>query len=136
MFMDLLKIVLPILGIYLVLILVWWLICSSAAKKAISREKRAYFDFVEMLDLLQMKFWRFISYCCLMGIILWLLLIGKWYFVFLPILWFTKVWWFGSLFYLPFNLVESRYGGRVSVFFGIKHENERRNDPKNLLNKK
>jgi len=134
--MEFLNILLVVLSVYGVLLAIWWLICCSASKKAISSKNRAHFDFIEMLDLLVLNFWRFVSYCALGALILWLFLIGRWYLSIFPLLWFVKVWWFGSLFYLPFNIIESHFGGKVEVFYGAIHRRELANDPKNLLNKK
>lgn len=76
-----------------------------------------------------MRFWRFISYCALASLIIWLILIGKWYFAFIPLFWNFKVFWFGSIFYLPFNLIESHYLAKVEMVFGrdraIKNAKER-----------
>lgn len=117
-------IIITILVIYFILLLIWWLICAASSKNAINSSKRAHFDFTEMLDIGLMRFWRFISYCGLAGLIVWLILIGKWYFAILPLLWYVKVFWFGSIFYLPFNLIESHYMAKVEVVFGRQHARE------------
>lgn len=118
--LSLMFIAIYILGIYLVLLIIWWIICIISSKNAISSGERAHFDFTEMLDIGLMRAWRFISYCALAGLIIWLILIGKWYFAFIPLLWYIKVFWFGSLFYLPFNLIESHYMAKVAIVFGHK----------------
>ena len=113
-------IVIIVLAIYLVLLIIWWIICAVSSKNAINSMQRTHFDITEMLDLGLMRVWRFISYCALAGLIIWLILIGKWYFAFIPLLWYIKVFWFGSLFYLPFNLIESRYMAKIAIVFGHK----------------
>ena len=119
--MDILKFLIPILGVYLVLLLIWWIICKISSSNAINSRKRAHFDVVEMLDIAVLRFWRFVSFCALAGLIVWLVLIGRWYFAVLPLFWFIKVWWFGSIFYIPFNIIESHYMAKVEVCFGHKH---------------
>jgi hypothetical protein len=119
--MDLLKILLPVAGIYVAFLIIWWLVCAIASKNAIRSQSRAHFDVVEIIDIGLMRFWRFVSYCVLAAFILWLILIGRWYFGVLAIFWFAKIWWFGSIFYLPFNIIESRYMARVAMVFGAKH---------------
>lgn len=119
--MDILKILIPIICIYVFVLIIWWIICKTSSSNAIDSKKRAHFDVVEMIDIAIMRFWRFVSYCVLAGLIVWLVLVGYWYFAILPLLWFAKVWWFGSLFYLPFNIVESHYMAKVELCFGHKH---------------
>lgn len=109
--------IIPI-AIYLATILIWWAICAISAKNSINSRKRAHFNVTEVLDLGLMRFWRFFSYCSLAALIIWLILIGKWYFAFIPLFWNIKVFWFGSLFYLPFNLIESHYMAKVEMVFG------------------
>jgi len=113
-------IAITIFCIYLAFILLWWILCAISSKNAISSSKRAHFDFVEILDIGLMRFWRLVSYASLAGLILFLILIGKWYFAILPLFWYIKVFWFGSIFYLPFNLVESHYMAKVATVFGTK----------------
>jgi hypothetical protein len=113
-----------ILAIYLLLLLAWWLICAISAKNAIRSSQRTHFNITEMLDIGLMRFWRFVSYCTLAGLIIWLFLIGKWYFAIPAIFWNIKIYWFGSLFYLPFNLIESHYMAKVAVFFGAKQSRQ------------
>lgn len=110
-------VIIPI-AIYLAAILIWWLICAISAKNSINSRKRAHFNITEVLDLELMRFWRFFSYCSLAALIIWLVLIGKWYLAFIPLFWNIKVFWFGSLFYLPFNLIESHYLAKVEIVFG------------------
>ena len=126
--MDILGILIAIVGIYVFLLVIWWIICLVASKNAINSRHRAHFDFVEMLDVAVMRFWRFIGFCVLAGIIVWLILIGKWYFAIIPALWTIKVWWFGSFFYFPFNLIESHYMAKVQFVFGMKHTIEHSKD--------
>lgn len=113
-------IAITIFCIYLAFILLWWILCAISSKNAIRSSKRAHFDFVEMLDIALMRFWRFVSYATLAGLMLFLILIGKWYFAIIPLFWYIKVFWFGSFFYLPFNIVESHYMAKVAVVFGAK----------------
>lgn len=112
------SIIIAILVIYIVLLIIWWILCAVSSKNSINSRKRAHFNVTEFLDLGLMRFWRFVSYCSLTGLIIWLILIGKWYFAFLPLFWYFKVFWFGSLFYLPFNIIESHYLARVELSFG------------------
>ncbi len=128
-------IVICILAIYLLLLIIWWILCAVSSKNAISSGERANFDFTEMLDIGLMRFWRFISYCALAGLIIWLILIGKWYFAILPLLWYIKVFWFGSLFYLPFNLVESHYMAKVELVYGHKRARQNANDREKQIQK-
>ena len=122
-----------IIAVYLILLLVWWIICAIASNNAIKSNHRAHFDFVEMLDIGLMRFWRFISYTTLAGLVIFLVLIGKWYLAIIPILWNIKVFWFGSLFYFPFNLIESRYMARVGTVFGIQHAIKQQQDRKKQI---
>lgn len=123
------SIIIAILIIYIILLAIWWIICAVSSKNSINSRKRAHFNITEIIDLGLMRFWRFISYCTLAGLIVWLILVGKWYLAFLPLFWNIKVFWFGSLFYLPFNLIESHYLARVEMVFGrdraIKNAKER-----------
>ena len=123
--LSLMFIAICILAFYLLLLIIWWILCAISSKNAIKSGKRAHFDFTEMLDVGLMRFWRFVSYCTLAGLVVWLILIGKWYFTIIPLLWNIKVFWFGSLFYLPFNLIESRYMAKVELVYG--HQRAKQN---------
>lgn len=123
--LSLMIIAICILAFYLLLLIIWWILCVISSKNAINSGKRAHFDFTEMLDVGLMRFWRFVSYCTLAGLVVWLILIGKWYFAIIPLLWNIKVFWFGSLFYLPFNLIESRYMAKVELVYG--HQRAKQN---------
>ena len=128
-------IAITIFCIYLAFILLWWILCTIAAKNAIKSNHRAHFDFVEMLDIGLMRFWRFVSYCALAGLIVWLVLIGRWYFAIPALLWYIKIYWFGGIFYLPFNLVESHYMAKVAMHFGAKHYRKSSNERASQIQK-
>ena len=121
-------ILIAVLIIYFILLVIWWIICKISSSNAISTKQRAHFDITEMLDIALMRFWRFVSYCTLAGLIVWLFLAGKWYFAILPLLWYVKVFWFGSIFYLPFNLIESHYMAKVELVFGHIRAHKNQND--------
>ena len=112
------SIIIAILAIYITLLAAWWIICAISSQNALKSRKRAHFNVTEFLDLGLMRFWRFVSYCVLAGLIIWLFLIGKWYFAILALFWNIKIYWFGSFFYLPFNIIESHYLARVELSFG------------------
>ena len=121
-------ILIAVLIIYSILLAIWWIICKISSNNAISTKQRAHFDITEMLDVALMRFWRFASYCALAGLIIWLFLIGKWYLAILPLLWYVKVFWFGSIFYFPFNLIESHYMAKVELVFGRARARKNQND--------
>jgi hypothetical protein len=121
--------------IYVSMLVVWWLLCLGFSKSAIRSSNRYKFDFVEMLDIGLVRLWRLFEFALLASMAIWGWGLGFWWLIPIALILMARLYFFVSFFYIPFNLIESRYAARVEYFFGSKNRAKQRKDKEAQIKK-
>ena len=114
--------------VYVGLLLIWWLICSAFCRSALKSMKRSRFDLVEMLDIGVNRLWRLFSFALLASGVIWGLTLGFWWLIPIALILMLRLYFFVSVFYIPFNFIESHYAAKVEYVFGRQKRAEIRKD--------
>ncbi len=122
-------------AIYVVMLLVWWLFCAGFCKSALKSMKRSRFDIVEVIDIGVARLWRLFSIVLLVSAVIWGIGLGFWWLIPIALILMIRLYFFVSVFYIPFNFIESRYAAKVEYVFGRKKRMEIQKDRENQIKK-
>lgn len=97
--------------------------------------KRSRFDIVEVIDIGVARLWRLFSIVLLVSAVIWGIGLGFWWLIPIALILMIRLYFFVSVFYIPFNFIESRYAAKVEYVFGRKKRMEIRKDRENQIKK-